>query len=431
APRTRGAPSPPLRRRAPRRSCSGRGFRYNAVDAGGPWPGQNTLSELLLQELPDDLLPVHGDCDIFVHTGWVISLPMLAKVEAALKQRGLNNSRVWLLINQEYPSNDLVRRKLKHIYVDKAVILGNWWNGTIQELFEEDLASLWVPFASTVFADRKLSTPLDLLDRRRTGDQLQKYAINWPGRQGTERSTIAYQQKSCFTNKQVDAEASKKGWLNFRQKFWDRVNELMAQRGTHGYAIGECNGEKKLGHRARPIYQAYDQANVDSLRHEMPDFIAKVLTNVSVYESQHKMTWQTFPAFTKYDESVLKYSHFRFVVSLENTLSRVGYITEKVMDSLLGGAIPVYAGCKHAADVIDPASYLLLKPGENDQQVAGQIVKALLDPLEYNKLMVEKALSEDQLKRFFSWHPAVWPKFGDSLRRRIVAELQRLCARGR
>ncbi|CAK0802244.1 unnamed protein product [Prorocentrum cordatum] len=389
------------------------------------------LGHLLLQDLPDDLLPEGGDCDIFVLTGWVVSIPTLKVAEEKLRRRSSgNNSRVWLLINQEYPTNDLVRSKLKHIYVDKAVILGNWWNDTTQELVAEDLASLWVPFASTVFADRKLSTPLDLLDRRRSAGRLQKYIRTWKGAGlGEGQGTIAYQQRSCATNKHRDAEANRSGWRNYRERFWDRVNELLAKQGGHGgYAIGQCNGEKHLGQLLTPVY---NKASLDA-RRGMPEFLERVFGNISVGLWKGKMTFSGAEfTFTKYDESAVKYSHFRFVVSLENTLNSVGYITEKVMDSLLAGAIPVYAGCDQAPDVIDPRSYLLLKPGQNDQEVAERVVHALMDPAEYDRMMMESAISEAQLRRFFSWHPAVWPAYGDGLRRRIVAELQRLCRQGR
>merc|ERR1711920_1078024 len=100
------------------------------------------------------------------------------------------------------------------------------------------------------------------MGRKRAGDQLQQYLRAWPGSSGHARGTIAYQQKACFTNKHADSEAGLQGWLNYREKFWDLVNELMEQQGEHGYAIGNCNGNRKLG---KSLVTTYNQANLRNL----------------------------------------------------------------------------------------------------------------------------------------------------------------------
>merc|ERR1712032_806275 len=107
---------------------------------------------------------------------------------------------------------------------------------------------------------------------------------------------------------------------------------------------GVCNGDKKLG---KKLEVKLDLTRVAELAKTTPSHLSGIQLSAG---QKPAMTWSIQKAVTKYDESVLKYSHFNFVLSLENTLNQVGYITEKVMDSLLAGAIPIYAGSAQAPE---------------------------------------------------------------------------------
>ena len=66
---------------------------------------------------------------------------------------------------------------------------------------------------------------------------------------------------------------------------------------------------------------------------------------------------------------------------------------------------------------------------EHATAVARRVV-ALLDVAnapQYERLRDHAAVSAESLRRFFSWHPAVWPTHGDAMRREIIGELVRRC----
>ena len=126
---------------------------------------------------------------------------------------------------------------------------------------------------------------------------------------------------------------------------------------------------------------------------------------------------------------------------MEHSVARCppGYVTEKLVSALLAGAVPVYAGAREVAEVFERGSFVPLagvgrrgaRFDERARAVAARVVDLLRPGAErsasYARLRAAPAVSDAALRRFFSWHPAVWPTHGDSLRRLIVGELARHC----
>lgn len=134
---------------------------------------------------------------------------------------------------------------------------------------------------------------------------------------------------------------------------------------------------------------------------------------------------------TRFDHSVQRYMNFKFIITMEHTSNNgVGYITEKVIDGLLAGSVPIYGGSQHITDVINPQRLMLVNV-TNIRDTIHRIVTLMVEPSMYDLLLHNlsqvDAVSGDQMRRFFSWHPAVWSKYGDDLRRRIVSALLRAC----
>jgi len=295
-----------------------------------------------------------------------------------LVAQGLNESssgNVFLLLNIEGKYNGaLVRELLPHIgKKDKVVIVGNWWNASIESFISEDVTSIWVPAGSLLFALRLESTPMDLLAGKR-GSHVPPNRAALPNH---VFNTVAYQQSFC---------------TGFRERFWDRLNlQLRRQLNTSGAALGKCNGELGLGQN---------------------------MSN-EVYHGGHYDC----------DANVHRYGQFKSVLVAEHcseTCPR-GYITEKIFDALLAGVVPIYYGPEKITEVVNGASFLYLHPGENDDEVVDQIVAGLSDPAKFVEMRQAPPVSADSLRRFFSWHPAVWPEHGDSMRKRIVSAIYRHC----
>ena len=114
---------------------------------------------------------------------------------------------------------------------------------------------------------------------------------------------------------------------------------------------------------------------------------------------------------------------------MEHARSDIGYITEKVADALLAGAIPIYAGATDAQikAVFATESFLHVHQG-HDAQAARRVIELLRDKKSRDEMRRRRAVSPESMRRFFSWHPAVWPLYGDGMRRTILSAVSKHCA---
>mmetsp|Transcript_16765 Transcript_16765/g.37822 ORF Transcript_16765/g.37822 Transcript_16765/m.37822 type:complete len:796 (-) Transcript_16765:62-2449(-) len=323
------------------------------VDRGGNFGGTSMLAKSLLQGLGErDLRAIGFDERCAVHLHGETRTPV-------------NNgpARVLLVVNAEDYSGEEVWRDMRKFSMlpprDHVLILGNWWNETHMNFSDAAVSSLWIPFASLNFAERKNSTPLDLLGRSTSAPV-------------PRQKSVVYMQSAC---------------LGLREPFWDALN-LGLTKEHIGVAAGRCNGHLGLGKRA------------------------------------------TFPrAPIRYDGDVAYYQGFKFAVTMEHSTNSIGYVTEKIINALLAGTVPVYHGAAQADAVVSPKRFLWVKSAHWNETIQ-TIVSALNDPAKYAALMdqmIGPAVSERSMKRFFSWHPAVWPEYGDQLRRDILGLLAKKC----
>ena len=286
--------------------------------------------------------------------------------------------RVWLAINAEHQSSEDAWHSFSAWSrpSDHVVILGNWWNNETEGFEGDRVTSIWLPYASLSFAERTQHTPLDLFRRSISQE------THGPTR---SEQVIAYQQRHC-DNRTFGLE---------REAFWDTLNQnTITEMGIRGTALSICNGRQHLGQR---------------------------LDNTS-----HAGTRQ---GRGRYDRNVRTYRPYDFVVTMEHARSDIGYITEKVADALLAGAIPIYAGATDAQikAVFATESFLHVHQG-HDAQAARRVIELLRDKKSRDEMRRRRAVSPESMRRFFSWHPAVWPLYGDGMRRTILSAVSKHCA---
>lgn len=274
-----------------------------------------------------------------------------------------NMGDVYLLVNIEDPNGESALRSFsKNGSHPNVLILGTWWNRTFENFTTNSVHSLWVPFASLVFAETSGYTPLDLMN-------INKLNV------AKARHGVAYNQNRC-------------GPI-YREFFWDELNAKYS--GSH---LGRCNGRKRLGNKK--------------------DF--------------------RWVAKTTFEQSRHMYSFFKFIVAMEHNrigLNRNGYVTEKIIDALLAGSIPIYAGARQVSQIIDPRAFFHVIPTRNNSAtIISQVSHLLRNSTAYEEYIAKRpsqVISESSMKRFFSWHPAVWDQFGDDLMRDILSSLTELC----
>jgi len=332
-------------------------------DAGGMFGGHAVFTEALTKDIQPELARTLASCPLATYGG---------------RQHGpgphprVPYGNVWIFVNGETSQGWEFWAMMEEFLDpgDKGVILGNWWNDTHESYHGERVTSIWVPFASTSFAERRLRTPMDLVQRsRRTQFEHSRQHL------------VAYQQHGCN---------------DWREHFWDVLNtELYLRNMEPGSALSMCNGHRESGRR------------------------------VSLRES---------PGLGHMDASVERYENFEFVWSAEHGQNRHGYITEKIVNALLAGAVPVYAGSSQVGQVFNTDSFIQVDMSYDAarHEAAKRVIAASHDKERYSKLQHrdKPVVSDAAMKRFFTWHPDVWATYGDGLRQEVLHEALRFCKGG-
>ncbi|GMF27388.1 unnamed protein product [Phytophthora lilii] len=108
------------------------------------------------------------------------------------------------------------------------------------------------------------------------------------------------------------------------------------------------------------------------------------------------------------DEAVLTYQHYKFVVAFENS-AEPGYITEKMVNPLLAGSIPIYLGNSATASYLfNPASYIDCNHFTSLSDCADFVLKVHRSPELYFQMRREPPIRNlAAFHEAFSWHPAI------------------------
>lgn len=290
-----------------------------------------------------------------------------------LERMGQGSPKVWIVVNgEDYSGEYYYDRWLSSLIRagHEVVLLGNKWNSSVADFSGHGITSLWVPFASLNFAERKSFTPMDLV-------HLPEASLN-----GVRVGTLAYQSRICQSD---------------RERLFDLLEkELFNATGQHASALSRCHG------------QTTSLSLVSPLNLELPS-----------------------DPLSHFDESVERYQKFKFTMSPEHNVNDIGYVTEKLVEGLLAGSVPIYAGdFAAAAEMFDMRGVVRADFSSQAGMVATakEVVRLAQDPEAYeHKRRHEPLVLEQALRKQFSWHPAVWPKHGDWLRQRIVGEILRAC----
>mmetsp|Transcript_30515 Transcript_30515/g.72161 ORF Transcript_30515/g.72161 Transcript_30515/m.72161 type:complete len:435 (+) Transcript_30515:122-1426(+) len=339
---------------------------FSIHNAGGMFAGMEYFNHALTTDLDETLARELANCPLETMGG-----------KGAWRRGNISAGRIWIFVNGEtsmgYQFWNWIAPDM--LPGDRGVIVGNWWNETHEEFESPQVTSIWVPFASTSFAERRYRTPMDLWNRNRNTrfNRKRKYLLG-------------YQQTCCWSE---------------REAFWDEVNHVAGERlNETGKALGKCNGNMELGERL-----------------SLPD---------GPSDGPYRFSGHM-------DSSMGRYENFRFVFSAEHGENYMGYISEKIVNAFLAGAVPIYFGAQPELldQVFVPDTYILtsMRKEERHKKSLELFTAAAEDPRLYERLLhrSEPLVTEASMRRFFSWHPDVWPHFGDELRRRILMAALKKC----
>ena len=89
-------------------------------------------------------------------------------------------------------------------------------------------------------------------------------------------------------------------------------------------------------------------------------------------------------------------SHYKFSIAMENTEGQ-GYVSEKILDSLFAGTIPIYYGGYMIDEFINPKAFILIRNEKKKKKKISYIKKIDNDEKLYKKILTEKLFIDDNI----------------------------------
>ncbi len=163
-------------------------------------------------------------------------------------------------------------------------------------------------------------------------------------------------------------------------------------------------------YRYRSYYSKY--LDVNDFTYEKKKFCAFIVSNPSNHErldfykklSKYKKIDSFGKIFKnadfKIDDEVRHLSNFKiykdykFVICFENSYEE-DYITEKLVNVMMGGSIPIYMGAPNVNDYFNSNSFINCSKFKSFDEVINLIIKLDNDDVEYNKLLNEPWLKKN------------------------------------
>ena len=88
------------------------------------------------------------------------------------------------------------------------------------------------------------------------------------------------------------------------------------------------------------------------------------------------------------DDAVEIYTEYKFVLALENFYQE-GYFTEKIINPLIAGSIPIYWGTPDVFNYINKKRVIYIQDYKNDEELMDKIIELDNSDEEYNKIISE------------------------------------------
>jgi hypothetical protein len=101
------------------------------------------------------------------------------------------------------------------------------------------------------------------------------------------------------------------------------------------------------------------------------------------------------------DDLMNRYSQCKFVFAMENCIKK-GYITEKIINAYICGAVPIFWGdAQMAKKYFNPNTFICLNDFKSDRECADEIERINNDKEKWKEMTTAPIFVNEQAKRFF------------------------------
>jgi len=153
------------------------------------------------------------------------------------------------------------------------------------------------------------------------------------------------------------------------------------------------------GHREMFFTQLCRYKKVDALGQCMSNRV----DNICQKNSSHTR-WVYDKDTTFYDIAVNTYKPYKFVIAFENNYID-GYITEKIINPILAGAIPIYWGTSDVKQHFNPKRFIYINDFPTFEDCIKYIEKIDQDDQLYRQIINEPFMINNELNEYFLENP--------------------------
>jgi len=132
------------------------------------------------------------------------------------------------------------------------------------------------------------------------------------------------------------------------------------------------------------------------------DALGKCMNNTRLSAQQLKQKRFLYQEgqVTFYDTAVDEYRPYKFMIACENCHVD-GYVTEKIINGMLAGCIPIYSGAPDIAKYFNPKSMICVDSFPSPQAALDYIIKVDQNDELYNQMLREPWFPDNKLPSFF------------------------------
>jgi hypothetical protein len=94
------------------------------------------------------------------------------------------------------------------------------------------------------------------------------------------------------------------------------------------------------------------------------------------------------------------YKEYKFALAMENTMHH-GYVTEKILNAFIGGAVPIYWGTKDVYDIFNREAFIYFDP-DNPQSALDRVKYLESNATAYAEIRQHPKLAKNALQNVFS-----------------------------
>jgi hypothetical protein len=170
----------------------------------------------------------------------------------------------------------------------------------------------------------------------------------------------------------------------------------------------------------RPYLAAYIAQHSPQHRNDFFEALRKLDNTVDGLGKANHTKDVDIPPRSKWWELSNIYKDYKFGFAMENTLED-GYLTEKIMNVYLGGAIPLYWGSPIVKEIFNPDSFIYINDYPDFETCAKDVIAISKDPNRLKAMQTADIfLQNSKFQYYYDLPPPLWVKeIADKIRYNI------------